>query len=69
MYWRGEGVAVDVQKAREWFERGEQLDNGMSLNGLGLMHKEGVAGFEKVFCILFFIMELLFNVLHDFMDL
>ncbi|KAJ3414819.1 ERAD-associated protein [Chytridiales sp. JEL 0842] len=46
MYWRGEGVgAEDPVTARQWFERGEELDNPMSLNGLGMMHRDGVAGF------------------------
>ncbi|KAJ3295017.1 ERAD-associated protein [Rhizoclosmatium sp. JEL0117] len=47
MYWRGEGVSPDPETARQWFERGEELGNGMSLNGLGMMVLEGVAGFEK----------------------
>ncbi|KAJ3349475.1 ERAD-associated protein [Entophlyctis luteolus] len=46
MYWRGEGVQKDEHIARKWFERGEELGNGMSLNGLGMMALEGAAGFE-----------------------
>ncbi|KAI9344645.1 hypothetical protein BDR26DRAFT_857347 [Obelidium mucronatum] len=49
MYWRGEGVLngkPDEVTARQWFERGEELGNGMSLNGLGMMALQGAAGFE-----------------------
>ncbi|KAI8620975.1 hypothetical protein BC830DRAFT_1096570 [Chytriomyces sp. MP71] len=46
MYWRGEGVKKDEVLARQWFERGEELGNGMSLNGLGMMILEGAGGFE-----------------------
>ncbi|KAJ3071446.1 ERAD-associated protein [Podochytrium sp. JEL0797] len=46
MYWRGEGVKRDDAIARQWFERGEELDNGMSLNGLGMMVLRGEGGFE-----------------------
>ncbi|KAJ3113370.1 ERAD-associated protein [Physocladia obscura] len=46
MYWRGEGVKKNEVIARQWFERGEELANPMSLNGLGMMILEGVAGFE-----------------------
>ncbi|KAJ3265413.1 ERAD-associated protein [Chytriomyces hyalinus] len=46
MYWRGEGFTQDEATARQWFERGEALGNGMSLNGLGMMILRGAAGFE-----------------------
>jgi SEL1 protein len=48
MYWRGDGVPMDPDTARQWFERGEELDNPMSLNGLGMMNRDGVAGFKPV---------------------
>ncbi|KAJ3196223.1 ERAD-associated protein [Irineochytrium annulatum] len=49
MYWRGEGVEQDNTTARLFFEAGEKLENAMSMNALGMMHLEGVAGFEKNF--------------------
>ncbi|KAI8899975.1 hypothetical protein BC833DRAFT_656626 [Globomyces pollinis-pini] len=47
MYWRGEGVDVDVEIARRWFERGVSQDNAMSYYGLALMTLDGIAGIEK----------------------
>ncbi|KAJ3208127.1 ERAD-associated protein [Dinochytrium kinnereticum] len=47
MHWRGDGVKQDNMTARKFFERGEELENGMSLAALGVMHLEGVAGFKK----------------------
>ncbi|ORY21919.1 HCP-like protein [Neocallimastix californiae] len=42
MYWRGEGVEQNMKKAREWLEKGDAY----STNYLGVMHREGVAGFD-----------------------
>lgn len=47
MYWRGEGVEIDVETARKWFERGVSQDNPASHTGLGLMYMNGIAGLEK----------------------
>ncbi|KAJ3332759.1 ERAD-associated protein [Blyttiomyces sp. JEL0837] len=46
MYWRGEYVEQNNKTARQWFERGEELENAIALNGLGMMHLDGAAGFE-----------------------
>jgi len=46
MYWRGEGVEQDMKKAREWLEKGYRHGDAYSTNYLGVMHREGVAGFE-----------------------
>jgi SEL1 protein len=48
MYWRGEGVEQNNVTARKWFEKGAEVKNALSLNALGIMHEEGIAGFEKV---------------------
>ena len=48
MYWRGEGVKQDTKTAREFFEKGVKVDGSLSMYGLGLMHLEGAAGFQKV---------------------
>lgn len=47
MYWRGEGVAVNENIARQWFERGASQDNPASTTYLGKMHLEGAGGLEK----------------------
>lgn len=44
MYWRGEGAPQNNATARRWFERGAEAENGMCLNGLAVMHMEGIAG-------------------------
>ncbi|KAJ3274811.1 ERAD-associated protein [Terramyces sp. JEL0728] len=42
MYWRGEGVEPDIDRARQWFERGVSQDNAASHYGLALMYMGGV---------------------------
>ncbi|KAI7866666.1 hypothetical protein BDF14DRAFT_1727995 [Spinellus fusiger] len=42
MYWRGEGVEVNVQTAYQWFELGSKLGDPVSKNGLGMMYMEGL---------------------------
>ncbi|ORY82234.1 HCP-like protein [Neocallimastix californiae] len=46
MYWRGEGVEQDMKKAREWLEKGYHHGDAYSTNYLGVMYREGVAGFD-----------------------
>ncbi|ORX83331.1 HCP-like protein [Anaeromyces robustus] len=46
MYWRGEGVEQDMKKAREWLEKGYRHGDAYSTNYLGVMNRDGVAGFE-----------------------
>ncbi|KAJ3259573.1 ERAD-associated protein [Boothiomyces macroporosus] len=48
MYWRGEGVEPDIERARKWFERGVSQDNAASHYGLALMYMDGV-GIPKDF--------------------
>ncbi|KAF9930209.1 ERAD-associated protein [Linnemannia zychae] len=45
MYWRGEGFKSSETEARFWFEKAAILDNPVALNGLGVMHQKGAAGF------------------------
>ncbi|KAJ3118837.1 ERAD-associated protein [Phlyctochytrium bullatum] len=47
MHWRGDGVPQNNLTARRFFERGQELDNGLSLAALGIMHLHGVAGLKK----------------------
>jgi SEL1 protein len=47
MYFRGEGVEQNLEFARKWYERGAALENGASLNGMGVMHMKGLGGLEK----------------------
>lgn len=46
MYWRGEGVQRNLQKAKMWFMRGTQLDDPASANSLGEMLYDGSLGTE-----------------------
>jgi SEL1 protein len=46
MYLRGEGCEVDYAEARSYFEKGIELDNGMSFTGLALMYLHGL-GLQK----------------------
>jgi len=46
MYWRGEGVQQDMKLAREWLEKGYRHGDAYSTNYLGVMKRDGVAGFE-----------------------
>jgi SEL1 protein len=42
MYMRGEGVSVDYKRARMWFERGALYGEKESLNGLGILWRDGL---------------------------
>lgn len=42
MYARGEGVPVDLDIARQWFERGVQQENALSHTWLGRMYLRGI---------------------------
>lgn len=42
MYWRGEEVKTDTEKAYEWFCIGARFNNARSQNGLGMMYLDGV---------------------------
>lgn len=42
MYWRGEGVEADPEKACEWFFIGARFNDAASRNGLGMMFLDGV---------------------------
>ncbi|KAI8822620.1 uncharacterized protein EV422DRAFT_566297 [Fimicolochytrium jonesii] len=42
MYWRGEGVDVNLDAARKWFEKGAEDENGVCLHGLAVMYIEGL---------------------------
>lgn len=44
MYWRGEGVQPNLEKAKMWFMRGTQLDDPASANSLGEMFYDGSLG-------------------------
>lgn len=48
LYWRGEGVEQDMKKAREWIEKGYRHGDSFSTNYLGVMNRDGVAGFKEV---------------------
>ncbi|RKO88751.1 hypothetical protein BDK51DRAFT_12061, partial [Blyttiomyces helicus] len=41
MYWRGEGVAQNNDRARSWFQNGVKHKDPTSLNGLGMMMING----------------------------
>ncbi|KAF9135672.1 ERAD-associated protein, partial [Mortierella sp. 14UC] len=45
MYWRGEGFKASESEALYWFIKAAILDNPVALNGLGVMHLKGAAGF------------------------
>ncbi|KAI9208523.1 uncharacterized protein BJ171DRAFT_489184 [Polychytrium aggregatum] len=47
MHWRGEGVPQSDKNARAWFEKGATLKSSLCLYALGLMKRDGLAGFEK----------------------
>ncbi|KAI9005615.1 hypothetical protein DFJ74DRAFT_596136, partial [Hyaloraphidium curvatum] len=47
MYLRGEGVDMDNVTARQWFEKGAQHNEAVSLNGLGTMYLEGTGGVPR----------------------
>ena len=47
IYWRGEGVEINEDTARQWFERGASQGSPASFAFLGLMHKMGAAGLKK----------------------
>jgi TPR repeat protein len=42
MYWRGEGVLSNPEKAFKWFKMGAELNDANSQNGLGLMYLDGI---------------------------
>lgn len=42
MYLRGEGVERDHAKAKMWFERGAEMGERESHNGLGIMYRDGL---------------------------
>lgn len=42
MYWRGEAVGPDADIVYEWFSVGARFSDAVSLNGLGMMHLDGV---------------------------
>jgi SEL1 protein len=42
MFLRGEGVRQDIRLARMWFERGAEVNDHESLNGLGMMYRDGL---------------------------
>ncbi|KAH6565179.1 hypothetical protein BASA60_010009 [Batrachochytrium salamandrivorans] len=47
MHSRGEGVELDMVKARKWYERGVAQDNGASFYGLGIMYMNGLGDLPK----------------------
>ncbi|KAK5664841.1 ERAD-associated protein [Batrachochytrium dendrobatidis] len=47
MHSRGEGVEVDLVKARMWYERGVAQDGAASFTGLGVMYMKGLGGLPK----------------------
>ncbi|KAF8308200.1 HCP-like protein [Clavulina sp. PMI_390] len=46
MYLRGEGVKQDFKVARIWFERGAEYNEKESLNGLGIIWRDGLLNKE-----------------------
>lgn len=47
MYLRGEGVQQNAKVAKIWFERGAEYNEKESLNGLGVIYRDGLAGGKK----------------------
>lgn len=47
MYLRGEGVKQDMAMAKLWFERGVEYKEKESLNGLGIMLRDGLINGKK----------------------
>jgi SEL1 protein len=47
MYLRGEGVRPDAKRARMWFERGIEHGEKESLNGLGIIWRDGLVDGRK----------------------
>lgn len=48
MYMRGEGVKKDFKKAKLWFERGANLGDKESRNGLAIILRDGLVGKPEV---------------------
>ena len=58
MYARGEGVPVDLDIARQWFERGVQQENALSHTWLGRMYLRGIGvdqNYDKGKCFVYII--------------
>ena len=47
MYLRGEGVKQDPVIAKMWFERGAEYGEKESLNGLGIIWRDGLVDSKK----------------------
>lgn len=40
MYWRGEGLKQDNATARQWFEKGIEWNNPVSMNAMGMIYRD-----------------------------